>query len=275
LIFTRRKLKICGQTAHKGIDINITTLNVTTKDFQWSTTLNAAWQKDEIVTLSNGKQDDINNNWFIGQPLNVIYGIKANGLWHASDSATYKLFNANGSTFSPGNVRPVDVNGDNKIDANNDRTIVGYTRPRWVVGMTNSFSYKNFDFSIFLYGRLNYIFNTGGEAMVARASTRALNYYTENNTNAEYQKPIYSTGTGDLYSASLGYQQASFIKIRNISMSYSFKGNILKTMSMSNLRAYIQVANPGMLFSKIKYMDMDVASMTSNRGVTLGINATF
>ncbi|MDI9364280.1 MAG: TonB-dependent receptor [Flavobacterium sp.] len=266
-----------GQTANKGIDINITTLNVNTNNFQWSTSFNAAWQKDEIVSLSNGKQDDINNNLFIGQPLEVIYGIKANGLWRTSDSVEMNKFNVNLPTgkFSPGKVKPVDQNGDYKIDANNDRIVVGSTRPRWVVGITNSFSYKNFDFSIFLYGRVNYMYNTGGEAMVARASTRALNYYTENNTNAEYQKPIYSTGTGDLYSSSLGYQQASFIKIRNISMSYNFKGNILKKMSMSNLRAYVQVANPGMLFSKIKFMDMDVASMTSNRGVTFGINAAF
>jgi TonB-linked SusC/RagA family outer membrane protein len=262
-----------GQTANKGIDININTVNVTTKNFQWTSTFNAAWQKEEIVSLANGKNDDVLNRWFIGQPIGIIYGYKADGLWHASDSATFKKFT--GSNFSAGNVKPVDVNGDSKIDANNDQVIVGYTRPRWVVGMTNSFSYKNFEFSVFLYGRLNYMFNTGGEAMVARASTRALSYYTANNTNAEYQKPIYSTGTGDLYSSSLGYQQASFIKIRNISASYNITGKLLKTMTMSSLRAYVQVANPGLLFSKIKYMDMDTESLTYNRGFTFGINAAF
>ena len=264
-----------GQTANKGIDININTVNIRTRDFQWSTNINASWQKDEIVSLANGKQNDINNLWFIGQPIGVIYGIQSNGLWQKGDSANYKAFNANGSVFSPGNVRPVDQNGDSKIDANNDRIIVGYTRPRWIVGMTNSFTYKNFELSIFLYGRLNYMFNTGGEAMVARSSTRALSYYTENNTNSEYQKPIYSTGTGDLYSTSLGFQKASFIKIRNISASYNFTGKALKAMTMSGLRAYIQVANPGMLFSEIKFMDMDVAAFTNNRGFTFGINATF
>ncbi|MEP7142563.1 MAG: TonB-dependent receptor [Ferruginibacter sp.] len=264
-----------GQTANKGIDININTVNVSTRNFQWSTNFNASWQKDEIVSLANGKQDDINNLWFIGQPIGVIYGIEANGLWQKADSAGFKAFNASGSAFSSGNVRPVDQNGDSKIDANNDRIIIGYTRPRWIVGMTNSFTYKNFELSIFLYGRLNYMFNTGGEAMVARSSTRALNYYTENNTNAEYQKPIYSTGTGDLYSTSLGFQKASFIKIRNISASYNFTGKTLKAMTMSSLRAYVQVANPGMLYSKIKFLDMDVAAMTNNRGITIGINAAF
>jgi TonB-linked SusC/RagA family outer membrane protein len=270
-------LQNIGQTANRGVDISINSVNMIIKDFQWSTSLNASWQKDRIVSLANGKSDDINNLWFIGQPIGVIYGIQANGLWQKSDSVEMNKFNANLPTgkFSPGNVRPVDQNGDYKIDANNDRVIVGYTRPRWIVGMTNSFTYKNFELSIFLYGRLNYMFNTGGEAMVARASTRSLNYYTEANTNAEYQKPIYSTGTGDLYSASLGFQKASFIKVRNISASYNFTGKTLKAMTMSSLRAYVQIANPGMLFSKIKYMDMDVAAFTNNRGFTFGINAAF
>ncbi|HVG17372.1 MAG TPA: TonB-dependent receptor [Chitinophagaceae bacterium] len=270
-------LQNIGQTANRGIDININTLNLTTKSFQWTTIFNASWQKDEIVSLANGKQNDINNLWLIGQPLGIIYGIKSNGLWHLSDSVEMNKFNANLPTgkFSPGNVRPVDQNGDYKIDQNNDRVVVGSTRPRWVVGMTNGFTYKRFELSIFLYGRLNYFFNTGGEAQVARSSTRLINYYTENNTNAEYQKPIYSTGTGDLYSGSLGFQKASFIKIRNISASYNVDTKILKKMNMSSLRLYVQAANPGMLFSKIKFMDMDLASFTNNRGFTVGINAAF
>jgi TonB-linked SusC/RagA family outer membrane protein len=268
-------LQNIGETANKGVDININTVNVLMRNFQWTTTFNASWQKERIVSLANGKQNDINNNWFIGQPISVIYGIAANGLWHAADSTTYKLYNATGSTFSPGNVRPVDQNGDNKIDQNNDRAILGSTRPRWIVGMTNMFVYKNFEFSIFMYGRLNYLYSTGGEAMVARSSTRLVSYYTENNTNAEYQKPIYSTGTGDLFSTSLGYQPASFIKIRNISLSYNLDAPILKKLTMSNLRVYFQVANPGMLFSKIDFMDMDAVSFNYNRGFTFGINAGF
>lgn len=270
-------LQNIGQTANKGVDININTVNISTRDFQWTTTFNASWQKERIVSLANGKQNDINNTWFIDQPIGVIYGIRANGLWHLSDSVEMNKFNANLPTgkFSPGKVRPVDQNGDYKIDQNNDRVIVGYTRPKWIVGMTNGFTFKNFELSVFLYGRLNYLYSTGGEAMVARASTRSVNYYTENNTNAEYQKPIYSTGTGDLYSTSLGYQKASFIKIRNISASYSLDAKLLKKLSMSGLRLYVQVANPGMLFSEIKFMDMDAVSFNYNRGFTFGINAAF
>jgi len=70
-----------GQTANQGVDISVTTQNIRSKDLNWSTTFNASWQKENIVSLSNGKQDDISNNWFINQPVGVIYGYKGIGLW--------------------------------------------------------------------------------------------------------------------------------------------------------------------------------------------------
>ena len=264
-----------GETANDGIDITVTTVNVRQKDLTWSTTINAAWQKDHIVSLANGKQNDIPNNWFIDQPNGVIYGYQSLGLWQSKDASGYGAFNANGHKFYPGNVRVADLNGDNKIDANNDQQIIGWTRPRWVVGMTNAVSYKNLELSVFLYGRLNYLYNFGGEGEDARRVQRKIDYYTENNTNAEFQKPIFSAGGNalDPYSPALGYREASFIKIRNISLGYNFNNRNLG--GLSNLRAYFQVQNPGMLYSKIKFIDMDVVGPTWNRGFTLGINASF
>ncbi|MEO8712649.1 MAG: TonB-dependent receptor [Parafilimonas sp.] len=264
-----------GKTANSGVDINITTININRKDLMWTTTVNAAWQKEHIVSLSNGKQNDLNNSWFIDQPVGVIYGYKSLGLWHVGDSALMKGYTAN--TFSPGNVKVADLNGDKKIDPNNDRQIIGWTRPRWVVGMSNTIIYKGFDLSIFLYGRLNYLYNTGGEGQAARSVTRQINYYTENNQNANFQKPIFNAGNAavDVYYAALGYLDASFIKIRNISLGYTVNTKNLGKSGVSNLKAYLQVANPGMLFSKIKYLDMDVVGPTWNRGFTIGINASF
>ncbi|TAH04905.1 MAG: TonB-dependent receptor [Sphingobacteriales bacterium] len=264
-----------GQTSNKGIDININTTNMTSKNFQWTTSLNVSWQKDKLVEGAFGKNDDVLNNLFVNQPIRVIYGFAANGMWQYADTALMKKFATNGNAFTPGQVRPIDQNGDNKIDANNDRVVIGHTRPRWVVGMTNSFTYKGFELSVFIYGRLNYWFSTGGEAQTARGNQRQINYWTENNQNSEYQRPFYSVGSGDNYSASLGYQKASFLKIRNISASYNIPAESLKKLHMSSLRVYFQSANPGMLFSQIKFMDMDAVSMFSNRGFTLGINAGF
>jgi TonB-linked SusC/RagA family outer membrane protein len=270
-----------GATANKGFDFSLYTVNVKTRDLTWTTTTNFSFQKEHIVSLSNGKQDDINNLWFIGQPIGVIYGYQSAGIWHYSDSTTFKQFNANGNVFSAGNVRPVDQNGDHKIDANNDRKIIGNTRPNYIVGMTNTISYKGFDLSVFFYGRLKYWFSTGGESESARGTQRLINYYTENNQNSDFQKPIYTAGAGDPYSVILGYQKASFIKVRNISLAYNMNPALLKKTGIGSLRLYAQAANPGMLFSKIKYIDMDVVNSTNNptgianRGITFGVNASF
>ncbi|MFL5745911.1 MAG: SusC/RagA family TonB-linked outer membrane protein [Niastella sp.] len=265
-----------GQTKNKGLDLSLTTVNINRRDLSWTTNMSISWQKDEIVSLSNGKQDDINNNWFIGQSIGMIYGYQSAGIWQAADSNTYLAYNTKGKTkFSPGNARPADINGDTLIDANHDRVLIGNSRPRWIVGMTNTFTFKNFELSIFLYGRLKYIYNTGGEAQVARGTQRSVNYYNENNLNADYQKPIYSEGSGDSYYVVLGYKSGSFIKIRNISLAYTLNSKALKTNAISGLKLYAQVVNPAIVFSKIGWLDMDTQLPTYNRGITFGINASF
>jgi len=265
-----------GETANKGVDISLTTVNIRQRNIIWSTTVTAAWQKDHIVKLSNGTQPDINNGWFPGQPLSVIYGYKAIGLWHAWDKGAMQAYNTNGNAFTPGSIRIQDVNGDNKIDPNNDRRIIGWTRPRWIVGMTNTVSYKEWELSFFIYSKLHYMYAYGGEVEAGRYFNRQINYYTENNQTSKFQKPIFNAGgaAGDSYYASLGYLKASFIKVRNLSLAYNFNKSFTRNWA-TNLRAYFQVQNPGMLYSQIKFLDMDVVGPTWNRGFTFGINASF
>ena len=267
-----------GKTSNIGVDITLNTVNVKTRDFEWSTSISAAWQKDKIDELSNGKEDDINNNWFIGQALGVIYDYASAGLWKEEDAADMAKFNANGHSFQAGMVRPVDQNGDNKIDPNDDRVIIGHTRPRWTFGMNNTFSYKNFDLSVLLYGRFDYMVDTGGEWQGGRYMQRKINYYNENNKNAEYQKPIYNIGGGDPYYQILGYKNGSFLKVRNISLGYTFPKTLIKKWNLSNLRVYVQAKNPGRIFSNIDFLELDASqayTSTWNRGFTIGLNVGF
>ncbi|GLB51264.1 SusC/RagA family TonB-linked outer membrane protein [Neptunitalea chrysea] len=264
-----------GETKSSGIDLTLNTTNILTDDIQWDTTISASVQSNEIVELSNGTQDDINNNWFIGEQLGVIYGYQNDGLWQESDADEMALYNANGHTFSAGMTKPVDQNGDNQIDPNNDRVIIGNTLPKYILGVTNTFNYKNFELSVFLYGRFDYIYNTRGESQTGRFNQRKIDYYTENNTNAEYQKPIYTAGTGDPYAVALGYKSGSFLKVRNISLGYNFPKTITDNLNIQSLRLYVQAQNPGMIFSKIDWIDLDVRSSTFNRGITAGLNMEF
>ncbi len=264
-----------GETRNKGFDITLNTVNLKSKNFTWESSINAAYQKDEIVSLSNGKSDDISNLWFIGQSLGIIYGYKSNGIWKAEEAAEMAKFNANGSSFQVGMAHPADLNGDHKIDPNNDRTIVGHTRPRWTVGFTNTFTYKNFELSCFIYGRLGYTYNTGGEWQGGRYVQRSISYYNENNINSDYQKPIYNVAGGDPYYTILGYKDGSFIKIRNISLGYNLPKSILNKMNIQNVKIYAQIKNPGIIYSGVSWLDLDTGSSTYNRGLVFGLNVGF
>lgn len=270
-------LQNIGKTKGNGVELTLNTTNIKTADFEWSSSLSASYQKSTIVELQNGKFDDINNNLFIGQTRGVIYGFENNGVWRPEDAVEMAKFNAAaGSTvFTFGNARPVDQNGDYKIDANNDRVILGSTEPKYIAGLTNTFNYKNLELSIFIIGRFGYLYNVGGENLSGKTSQRKLDYYTDDNTDAEYQKPIFSAGTGDLYNSIFGYKNGSFMKIRNISLGYNFEDDFVQKLGLSRLRVYMQAANPGMIFSKVKWVDLDTRTTYSNRGFTLGLNVQF
>jgi len=266
-----------GKTEGNGVELTLNTINVKTTNFEWSSSLSASWQKSRIVELQNGKQDDILNTRFIGYSPGIIYGFESNGIWRPEDAEEMAKFNAAaGSTiFAFGNARPVDQNGDYKIDANNDRVVLGSTEPKFITGLTNTFNYKNIELSIFIYGRMGYLYDVGGENLSGKTSQRQLDYYTDDNTDAEYQRPFYSAGTGDIYNPTLGYKNGSFLKIRNISLGYNFESDFVEKIGLSKLRIYMQAANPGMIFSKVKWVDLDTRTTYSNRGFTLGLNVQF
>ena len=97
-------------------------------------------------------------------------------------------------------------------------------------------------------------------------------YYTENNTNSE-SKTIYNVAGGDPYSNILGYRSGSFLKIRYINLGYTIPNAVTSKMHMQNLKVYVQAKNPGMLYSKIDWLDMDTS--TTNTDGTLSLNSTW
>ena len=265
-----------GQTKNKGLEVTLNVIPVLTRDFIWNSNLNFALQKDEIVELSNGKEDDINNAWFIGESIAVHYGYEANGLWQESDAAEMAKFNENGAKFTVGSVRPVDQNGDYKIDAD-DRVILGNKNPRLTAGWTNTFTWKGLELNLELMGRFGYMISTGGEGQLGMYQQREIDYWTPSNTGAEWQKPVYSQAGGDAYAGLLGFKDASFIKIRNLSLGYNFDKQLLSKLGigLSNAKIYIQGKNLGMLYSSVDFMDLDTGATFFNRGFTVGLQVDF
>ena len=263
-----------GQTKNKGVEVTINAIPVMTQDFMWNSNLNFAWQKDEIVELANGKEDDINNAWFIGESIAVHYGYEADGLWQESDAAEMAKFNENGQKFTAGSVKPVDQNGDYKIDAD-DRVVIGNKNPRFTAGWTNTFSWKGLELMLELHGRFGYTISTGGEGQLGMYQQREIDYWRPDNTGAEWQKPVYSQAGGDPYAGLLGFKDASFIKIRNLSLGYNFDKSICNAIGINGAKLYVQGKNLGMLYSSVDFMDLDTGATFFNRGFTVGLQVEF
>ena len=267
-----------GETKNFGIEIGVDFTPVRTKDFEWVSSINTAYQKDEIVSLLNGKQDMIDNSWFIGQSIGVYYGFDHAGLWQDTpeDQAEMAKFNANGHKFEPGMVRPVDQDGNYKI-GDEDRVILGNKNPNWTLGWSNTFSWKGIELSLELYGRFGYMVSTEGQALSGAANQYEVDYWTPDHTNSEWQKPIYnsSRSSGDPYCGLLGYKKASFLKVRNLSLGYNFPKSICNKIGFSSLKVYVQGRNLGNIYSSVDFWDLDLGTSYYNRGFTVGLNIGF
>lgn len=267
-----------GKTKNHGVELTLNAIPVRMSNgFEWETSFNAAYQKDEVVELAYGKNDMPDNGWFIGESLSVYYGYDNDGIWQESDAEEMAKWNQNGYNFTAGNVRPHDVNGDYKMDIE-DRIILGNRNPKWTLGWTNNFSYKGLELGITIFGRMGYMFSTGGEAETAHANQHEIDYWTPNNTGAEYQKPILAqatSGSGDSYSSLLGYQKASFLKVRNISLGYKFPVKMIQNAGLSHAKVYAQVINPFSLKQSIEGIDLDTGRSYFNRSFVFGLEVGF
>ncbi len=269
-----------GKTKNHGIEFTLNAIPVQTKDFQWETDFNIAYQKDEIVELAYGKNDMVDNGWFIGESIAVYYGYETDGMWQdtPTDQAEMAKWNANGYNFRPGNVKPVDQNGDYKMTQNDDRVILGRKNPSTTLGWTNSFSWKGIELGIQMFGRMGYMFNTGGEAETAHTNQREIDYWRPDNTGAEYQMPILNqatSGSADQFSGNLGMKKASFIKVRNISLGYQLPKSILNRTPLSHAKVYAQVINPFSLKQSVDGFDLDTGRTYYNRSFVFGLEVGF
>jgi TonB-linked SusC/RagA family outer membrane protein len=268
-----------GKTANRGIDITLNTMNVQQKDFSWTSTINFSANRDRVVETAYGKADDRSNLWFIDKPLNVYFDYVYDGIWQESDKDELAKFNQfialPANQFKPGMIKVKDLNGDYKLDANNDQAVVGRFQPKWNGGIVNEFNYKNWSLNVFVFARWGFTVPTGAEALQGRFSQRVLNYWTPANPTNEYQAPNYANAAGDPRRTSMNYQDGSFIKIRNITLSYVLPKGVMNTLKMKNCRIYAQAMSPGLIYSRIDWIDPDLGGSTWNRGFVFGVNAGF
>ncbi len=254
-----------GSVENKGIEVTLNTVNVQTNKFSWSTNLNFAKNKNEILRL-DGDLDKIVNQrnhqvLEVGQPVDAIYNYEVEGIWQIDEAAEAMAFDGS----RPGNYKYRDINNSGTRDEG-DKKVLGSISPDWIGGMTNTFTYKNFDLSVNMYTRQgsyghsefygHFAPHSGDDA---KFNGFDLDYWTPNNQDAKYPALEYGA-PGEWY-----YEDFSFVKVGNIGLGYNAAPGLLETLKMSSLRLTLNVQNP-FTFTDYKGPDPETGLMNSYRG---------
>jgi len=277
-----------GKTRNEGIEITLNTFNIDRSDFRWETDFTFTSNREEILELAEGSEDDIASGWFIGYPIKSYYDYEFDGIWQESDSALIDFYNSTGNNgFEPGKIRVKDVDGNDTINTN-DRTVVGHNVPKFSGGLTNRFYYKGFELSFFIFFRVGHgIYSRDGHyfPMTARYATPFnVNYYlpmgtAEENADADHPAPA---NTRDRYESAMWFREASFLKVRNITLSYDVPKSIISKVNIKSLRLSVQAFNP-LLITDYPYLDPEAQDKdekktpggTSDKGWTFSIKLGF
>lgn len=279
-----------GKTENKGVEF---TLNGTILDnhngWTWDASINISANRNKLTELASGTERDEANNWFVGHPIDAIYDYEKIGLWQEGDPYL--------DILEPGgNVGMIKVKytGEYNEDGTpvrqigpDDRQIISM-EPKFTGGFSTRVAYKGFDLNVITAfkcgGKLiSTLHHSNGylNMLTGRRGQVDVDYWTEENTNAKYPKPGgIQSGDNPKYGSTLGYFDASYWKVRNISLGYKFdEQKWLKNFGIQSLRAYVSIQNPFVIcspFHKETGLDPETNSYgNENVAVTSGIQKRF
>ena len=274
-----------GETKGSGVELALNTLIVDSKSFKWDVNWSAAFAKDEITALSGGITKNISGTTgqIIGEPVSIFYNYEADGTWGIGEFDTYKtewLARHPGETLAftgaPGTVKVLDSNDDGKI--NDDDKRVFNRSPKAVLGMNNTFTYKNLSLSVLVFARLGgyiaYDFNS--LVTYEPANWGDLDYWTPENQEAKFPTPGNQTNWGNYGSATL-YEDASYLKVKDITLAYNLPKSPLAKVGIGNIRLYGSMKNY-FTFSSIDNYDPErggAITFPLAKQLVFGVNVEF
>ena len=292
-----------GQIQNKGLEVGLVTTNVQAvgNGFNWTTNFNVTFNRNRILDLgtqldSVGKASPrkIPNGSTIqqaGSAIGSFYGYKVAGIFQSQDEINHAPTQPNAS---PGDIRFVDVNHDGKIDEK-DQTIIGNPNPKAIAGVTNTFTYKGIELSVFFQASFgNDIYNQNRQVLEGNMAgfnqdTRVLDSWTPTHTNTDVPRAVLNdpNGNASLFSTRF-IEDGSYVRLKNLTLAYNFPLALVQKAKMSNLRLYVTAQN---LVTWTHYsgydpeVSADPLSTTSigrdygvypqSRTYTVGVNATF
>jgi TonB-linked SusC/RagA family outer membrane protein len=275
-----RILQNIGNTRNTGIELALSAVTLDGwNGIRWSNDLTFTKNKNEIISLFSGDQNDVGNRWFIGQPItgggnDVWYDYRMIGIWQTEDAALAKTYSR-----KPGEIRIEDVNGDGKINEQ-DKQILGNSYPRWSGSLSSRVDWNRFDFSLQAITRQGFMvrntFKTSQSTLAGRYNGIAVNYWTPTNPTGDEPRPDKdqeNPRNGD----ARAYEGGSFSRIRNITLGFTLPAEFARRAGTESLRIYGAAQNP---FTFTRFTGLDPEGRTSAgtpsyRTLLVGANVGF
>ena len=295
---------------NQGIEITLNSRNVQARDFRWNSTFTFARNREEVTSIDLGSgtsvDDLISLGLFLGSPKNTFYDYKKIGIWQLGEEADAAVFGLEPGdvkiesslkkrsdgvwyktiTDEVGNETEAVFTADSAytINAGDDRQIIGQGTPKWIAGFQNTFNYKGFELNIFITARWGQMIN--GELMGYFDHGKInipghYDYWTETNPTNDYPRPYQRRTTA--YSspvAGLSYVDASYLKVKNITLGYTLPGSLINRISLSNIRIYGTMYNSLIITKSHLLKGIDPESGASDsfplyKQLVFGVNVSF
>ena len=251
--------KNVGSMENKGFEFAINSVNINSKKIRWNTNFNISLNQNKVLSLATpsdifnvGGPNFTNptNIIRIGEPVGAFWGLTRLGVWSESEREKASKFTSyrNGLTVLPGDIKYLDVNGDNAItDA--DRSIIGNGSPKFWGALTNTFKYGNFDFTLELqysYGNDVMMMNlhaSEDRQALANSYTSVLDAWTPQNQNSMIAE-IRDTRAGYVTNVdSWWIKDGSFLRGKNILLGYTLPTLLTNKLKMNRVRVYATAQN--------------------------------
>jgi TonB-linked SusC/RagA family outer membrane protein len=262
-----------GKTENIGLEATLNLRVIDNKDFSWNSDFSFSTNRDKIVSLASGETRDVSNKdlaLVVGEPVRAFYDYEANGCWTIDEADQAAIYNK-----VPGDIKLVDANSDDVINDLDKRL---YNKsPRFILGWNNTITYKGITLSALAYSRIGqwieYQFNTQYKPTEADGSPD-VDFWTPENQNARFPRPGI-TSQSDM--PALAFEKASFLKIRDVMLSYTVPNKLSSKVGISNLRVYSSLQNY-FTFSNLDNYDPERGGEISNplaKQAVIGINLEF
>jgi TonB-linked SusC/RagA family outer membrane protein len=276
-----------GSVRNSGVEFAIFTRNLTGK-FKWSTDFNIAYNKNEVLDIgSNSAGEPLEipgqniplsnvptNLTVAGRPVGAFNMYVYDGIWQlGEEAAAATWFNA-----VPGDPKYKDFNNNGLLDAG-DRAFVGNPNPKFIGGMDNTFSYKNISLSLFMnFGTGNKLYNTARNLFsrgvpFVQNFAEAADFWTPDNPSATAPRPSQGGTTTTLATlASTRFlEDASFLRVKNVSLTYDLPSKIFETSFISSAQFTLSATN---LLTFTKYTGLDPEASSRESLLSAGIDYT-